>query len=196
VIENQTLAFDQIEENETYQNCHFTFSNRLIRLMDVTLIKCTFDQQDFSTGEFVDCQWINCELANTNFANCVFYDNRFATCLLTGVDFSNNDWKQVVVEACKTDYFKVSGSRLTNCQFNHSHMIASYFQEVIVKKGLVFDHSEIDQTDFTGTAMTGINLADSQFSDLMVTPALLRGCKINAYQAALFVALIGMEVVD
>lgn len=196
MIENQTIAFDDLETGETYQDCHITYSQKQLRLMDITLIKCTFDQRDFSGAELVDCVIKGCQLANTRWGRATIYGTQLVNCGLTGVDFNQNNWKQTRMENCKADYANFSGSCFTDCQFTQCQLIEAYLQGVTVKGNVSFKDTDLDGADFTDTALAGVNLADSTFTSLVVTPNLLRGCIINAYQAPLFAALMGMNVID
>ena len=129
--------FDDIEEENTYENINFSSMRDKIRVSDVTFINCTFDQNNFKNSEWLDCTFSGINFSNFNFENSVLYRTEFKNCNLLGIDFSGNTWKDNTIENSRADYATFNSSKLTNTHIRNSNFNETYFREVAFQKGFV-----------------------------------------------------------
>ncbi len=194
MIEKQTLAFDDIEANETYKHCRFSHSTRMIRLSDVHFESCEFANQSFTDSEWLDCTFKNIHLANLDFSNSIFYRCCFEQCQLLGTNFSNNRWKNSQILDSRCSYLNFSGSTLEQTVIKESTLQEAFFQDVTVTKNLKFMQCELSRADFLDTKLTGIDFSESSFDRLIFSPHLIKGAVLSSYQATQFLALMGVKI--
>lgn len=197
MIEHQTLSLDTTVEGETYDHCRLTVSQHELKLAGVTFIDCQFEQTDFRSGEWLDCTIKGSQFLNANFTESVMYRCQFSGCQLMGADFTRSVWQQVTVTDCQASYLILAESKLKGVSFNETQLTESSFQAVkLLRPGLTVAGGELTGADFTGTPLKLVDLSKSRFDSLLFTPSLLRGLKLNQWQAAIIAASLGIDVVD
>lgn len=196
MITKQELPLDATVAGETYEQCHFDYAQDMIKLDRVHFINCTFEQKDFKFSEWLDCTLTQCRLPNADFSNSLIYRTKFMNCQLTGVNFTRNRWHDSTVSDCQGMYLIMAESILKNCQFNETKLTDSSFQSVRVQSKLVFSECELSGADFTDTALNHVDISKANFESLTFTPSLIRGLKINSWQAAMLLGEMGVDVAD
>lgn len=191
MIENLTLSLDGIEAGETYKNCVFTSATENRYFSDVSFEGCEFQDQMLKRGEWLDCQFFNMVLSNKDFSDSIFYRCSFERCQLLGTNFSSNRWKETKVVDSRGDYLSFSDSLMEKVIFEKVSLKEAFFQQLIVKKGLVFDECELDQADFMDTPLKTVDFSKSEFEQLFFSPQLMKGVTISYNQAAQMMAMQG-----
>ncbi|WP_449591360.1 pentapeptide repeat-containing protein [Paenibacillus roseipurpureus] len=69
----------------------------------------------------------------------------------------------------------------------------SDFYEATLQK-VYYDECQLDQSQFTGAKLEGIDLSTCEFTSLGVSIEDLRGCIISRAQASVFVSLFGITL--
>lgn len=196
-IKNQSLKFDDIEPDNTYFNCTFAVSNAPIRVGDVTFDHCKFLQDNFDRSDWNFVIFKGCSFLNASFHESYLSNSQFIGGQLMGADFSVGTR---IVNCQFVDsnlrYANLSETKMTVVKFTNSNLTESSFQAVTFKKQISFDQSELDQIDFLDTNLKGVDLSKAKFETLLVNPELIKGLKINSWQASLLIGLLGVEVVD
>jgi uncharacterized protein YjbI with pentapeptide repeats len=196
-ITKQTLSLDDVEPDNTYSNCTFTVSNELIRINDVVFDHCQFEQSNFDRSDWGYVEFQGCDLLNATFHKSYLSNCKFTNVQLMGTDFS----METLIKKCQfhdsnLHYANFSETKMEDSFFVDSNLVESSFQAVTVKKDLSFNDCEINQIDFLDTHMKGIDLSKATFDDLIVNPELIKGLKINPWQAGQIVAMLGVIVED
>ena len=193
----QTLSLDDVEPDNEYVNCALTVSNELIRINDVVFDHCQFEQSNFDGSD-----WGYVEFKGCNFLNATFHKSYFSNCKFTNVQLMGADFSmETLLKKCQfhdsnLHYANFSETKMEASFFMDCNLVESSFQAVSVKKELSFNACEINQIDFLDTRMKGIDLSKASFDDLIVNPELIKGLKINPWQAGQIVAMLGVIVVD
>ncbi len=175
---------------ETYRDCLIADSFLPLHFDNLTFINCTFEQTDFSHSDLLDCHFTNCEFANCSFAESAIYRTQFKRCRLTGTDFSECTFKDSLIDACDACYATFSFSKTSQ----NTNLSESLLQQMTHHKDLIFDTCDLEGADFTQTNLNGINLANSEFEQLLFSTELMHGCSINAGQAAIMLHLLGIQI--
>lgn len=196
VIADQTLAFDDIEMEHTYQNCTFTPANASIRLMDVELDHCTFQQTNFDDGEFVRVTWRHSQLVNTSWRETHWYDCDLRNLQLSGAELTGSFWQRSGIQASKLAYANFSEAQLNQMSFLDCDLLESAFQAVQSKKGVDFAGSRLTGASFIETRLAGFDWHAADFAGVSLNADLAKGLKINQFQAAQLIGLLGIEVAE
>ncbi|RYG04972.1 MAG: pentapeptide repeat-containing protein [Chitinophagaceae bacterium] len=115
-----------------------------------------YTKEKFETGEYEYCEFNNCNfagvnLSDSNFVECIFTGCNITNCKVTNVTFNNVKFVESKViginfENCNEFLFSVS---FDNCTLNFS----SFYKRSLKKT--VFDHSVLQETDFTDADLSG-----------------------------------------
>lgn len=196
VIANQTLAFDDIEMAHTYQSCTFTPANAAIRLMDVELDHCSFQQTNFDDGEFVRVNWRHSQLVNTSWRETRWYDCDLRNLQWSGAELTGSFWQRSRIQASKLVYANFSEAELNQMCFLDCDLLESAFQAVQSKRGVDFSGSRLTGASFIETRLAGFDWHTADFVDVSLNADLAKGLKINQFQAAQLIGLLGIEVAE
>lgn len=193
------LNMESIQPNdliygETYHDSIIADSFLPLHFDNLTFINCTFEQTDFSHSDLLDCHFTNCDFANCSFEESAIYRSKFKKCRLTGTNFSECRFKDSLIDACDARYATFSFSKTTHFTFENTNLSESLLQQMTHHKDLIFDTCDLEGADFTQTNLDGINLANSEFEQLLFSTELMRGCSINAGQAAIMLHLLGIQI--
>ncbi|MFD1126442.1 pentapeptide repeat-containing protein [Lentilactobacillus raoultii] len=196
-IRKQTLGLDDVEVDHDYVDCTFRVSNQPIRISDVTFDHCQFEQTNFDQSDWNFVVFKGCQFLNASFHQSYFSNSQFIGSQLMGADFSvGTKLTNVSVTDTNLRYANFSESTMVKVHFNQVNLQETAFQAVTLKKGLVFSQCNLDQSDFLDTKLKGIDLSQSRFETLTVSPELIRGLIINPWQARSLIGLLGVVVKD
>ncbi|QEA31545.1 pentapeptide repeat-containing protein [Secundilactobacillus malefermentans] len=195
-VEHQTLSLDDVEMNYRYVDCTFTYSNKSIRLTNVTLSHCKFEQSNFDDAEWSGCtldhlDWLNITAHNNAFFDCVFQDS-----LLMGADFTGSQFKRTTFDSCKATYLNLSETGIEAVTFNESQLIDSAFQAIKVKKHLTFKGCELTGIDLSDSNLSKVDISASYFDTLQLTLDRIAGLTISPLQATQIITLLGVKISD
>ncbi|KRN01406.1 pentapeptide repeat-containing protein [Levilactobacillus senmaizukei DSM 21775 = NBRC 103853] len=194
VVADQTLSFDDIEAEHGYHNCHFTPANETIRLMDVTLDHCEFDQTNFNQGEFVRVTLTHCQLVNTSWLTSRWYDCELRNLQLSGADFTGSFWQRTTIATSKLAYANFSESQLNGVSLQDCDLLESAFQAVRSKGGVDFAGSRLTGASFIETRLKGFDWHAADFEAVSLSADLAKGLTINQFQAAQLIGLLGIKI--
>ncbi len=196
-IADQQLSFDDIEPDNHYISCHFSVSNQPIRISDVTFDHCQFEQDDFDRSDWNFVVFKGCNFLNATFHKSYLSNSQFIDSQLMGADFSVGTRIincQLVDSTLK--YANLSETKIENTKFIRDNLAEASFQNVQLKKAVIFDDCRLDQIDFLDTRLAGVDLSTSEFDQMTVNPELIKGLIINSWQAGILIGLLGVEVKD
>lgn len=196
IVKDQTMPFDDLEPEHHYQNCEITFAHDALKLSDVILDHCTFQQANFSAGEWLDCTIKRCCFLNADFRNCQFYRCTMTGNQLIGADFTGSHLKAVTLNDNQADYANFSETTLDQVSFNSTHLQESAFQAVSIKHSLSFNQCTLTSADFSDTPLKLVDLRTSEIDDLRFSPQLAVGCTIDSFQAITFALALGVRIKD
>lgn len=122
-----------------------------------------FDKKNFTTtllekGEYDSCTFKNCILSDTHLSNFNFVECAFIDCDFSNANVANTGFKDVLFQDCKMLGLNFHESnpfllqmRFSSCQLNHS----SFYK--MMGKGMIFNHCELKEVDFTAADLSGIS---------------------------------------
>lgn len=194
-VRDARLGFDDIEYGHTYIDCHFSYSNHEVRLDNVTLKHCTFDQSDFSQSEWQDCVIEQCDFSQTDFSEAIVYRTTFSQTKLMGANFTKSRFKNVTVKSAMADYAIFAESDWQAVIFSDVRLRDTSFQATKLKQGLEFIDCELDDADFYETSLKGVDFSRSHFASIRFTMDQAQGSIMSAEQAIQIALNQGITVV-
>lgn len=194
-IRDARISFDEIEYGNTYVDCHVTYSNQEIRLDNVTLQHCTFDQSDFSQSEWQDCVISQCDFSQADFSEAIVYRTKFEQTKLMGTNFTKSRFKQVAIKSAMADYAIFAESDWQAVAFADVRLRDTSFQATKIRQGLEFIDCELDDADFYDTQLKGVDFSRSHFVSIRFTMAQAQGAIMSAEQAIQIALNQGITVV-
>ena len=104
--------------------------------------------------------------------------------------------KHVELENCRLDLTNFTGSSWEGCSVRECGFRESFFSEVRFRK-VRFEKSDLSKTDFFRTSLKDIDFSDSVIEGITVSEEHreLQGMKVNMFQAAELVKLLGVKVI-
>lgn len=97
---------------------------------------------------------------------------------------------------CVLDFSNFSEAKSKNNRFTACRLQESYWQEVTIEKGTVFENSELGAMDFIGTNLKGVDLSSSNLSELRIDSKKMSGLIISPAQASYLIQLFGVKIKD
>lgn len=195
VVTDKTLLFSACEEATRYIGCTILPAPDCVHLADVTFERCRFDG-DYSQGECLDVVWTHCDMANSDWHHGIFSGCTWQDCRLTGSDWSDSRIIQCTIAACTAPLSNWSATRCDQLKIQDSDFQESSWQVVRAQHGLSFPGCQLEGADFTETSLKNWQLNDAIFTNLQLTPTLLSGLKIAAWQAPTLAATLGVKISD
>jgi uncharacterized protein YjbI with pentapeptide repeats len=121
-----------------------------LRLHDVRVVDCVFDQADCRDWRAWQASWLKCTFRETNFEGSnlgIWWDGKrsdFLACDFEGADLSSLDFSHVHFEDC------TFGPRaiMANCHFEACSVAGCVFDGSLEEA--VFDHCDLRDVDFSG----------------------------------------------
>ncbi|WP_282801982.1 pentapeptide repeat-containing protein [Secundilactobacillus kimchicus] len=194
VVTSQTLSLDDLQPAHHYKNCTLTYSNMDVRLSELILDHYVFQQTNFHQGEWLDCQVSHCQSPNADFSGSHVYRCQFEACQLVSTDWTMSRLKQVTFTDSQASYCNFSETELDQCHFVSTRLEEAAFQAMTVRNSLTFTDCQLLAADFSDSALKRVDFRTSTIDDLRFTPALVRGCRIDAVQALPFALALGVEI--
>ncbi|MCW0952818.1 pentapeptide repeat-containing protein [Weissella ceti] len=194
-IRDARLGIDDIEYGNTYIDCHFTYSNQAVRLEQVTLQHCSFDQSDFSQSEWQDCVIEQCDFSQADFSEAIVYRSTFNQTKLMGANFTKSRFKQTTIKSTMADYAIFAESDWQAVTFKDVNLRDTSFQATKIRQGLEFIDCQLDDADFYETPLKGVDFSRSHFTSIRFTMAQAQGAIMSAEQAIQIALNQGITVV-
>lgn len=153
ITDHTFLQTDTIKVGE-YENCAFN---------DIT-----FEDNDLSNYQFIDCTFNNCNLSLAKMNKTVFRDVIFKDCKMLGMHFDTcNEYGLVFsFDGCQLNHSsfyktKIKKTSFKNCQlqetdFTDADLSNGTFENCDLS-GAVFDHTNLERVDFRTAFNYSIN---------------------------------------
>ena len=159
--------------------------------------ECVFRNVEF-TGSMKECLFVDtvfdhCDLSNVDLQSSAFRRVRIRNCRMTGTDLSGSRFQDVSFTDVQAGYINLNGSRFLRVLFKDNVMDHAGLS-MCEQKELEIRECRLEHTEFFQTKLNGVDLSDSEVSNLTVTPESLQGLAVNEEQAAAFAALFGLIV--
>lgn len=194
MIENKLISLDDVISGESYFKCEFQYSNGNIMLDEIMFDNCTFQQEDFSLADILDCTFINCDLSNYIFNESNIYRTTFKNSRLLGTSWIGSNLKEFSIDACQADLSNFSDASINKASFSNSTFKEAYFQSVSFKNTIKFDKCNIEAIDLMGTKLKNVRVDSSQFDTIIFSPELMAGFQINSQQGVVILSALGLKV--
>lgn len=194
MIENKLISLDDVISGESYFKCEFQYSNGNIMLDEIMFDNCTFQQEDFSLADILDCTFINCDLSNYIFNESNIYRTTFKNSRLLGTSWIGSNLKKFSIDACQADLSNFSDASINKASFSNSTFKEAYFQSVSFKNMIKFDKCNIEAIDLMGTKLKNVRVDSSQFDTIIFNPELMAGFQINSQQGVAILSALGLKV--
>jgi len=166
-----------------------------LQLDDAHVKNCRFAMTDFGRSDFVDVIFENCDFSNAQFTEASIHRVVFQNCKLVGTNFSACSLGNVVFRESVLNLSAISESKLRKVVFENSSAKSVYFYEDKFTE-VAFRDCQLDECNFLGTPLKGVDLSTSAFESLTVGFDNLKGCKVSASQAVYFARLLGLIVLE
>ncbi|WP_211746626.1 pentapeptide repeat-containing protein [Paenibacillus sp. Marseille-Q4541] len=153
----------------------------------------TFSHVSFPHAELTDVVFSHCDLSNVDFSESVLHRVRFEHCKIIGMDLTATTLRNIVFTDCAGDYatFRFSNMKLVSFQDN-SLLKSDFYHSEFTK--VEFSRCMLNEAQFSGTSLKGIDLSNTEFFNLGVTLEDLQGCIISPAQAILFTKIFGLVI--
>lgn len=162
----------------------------------VQFVKCRFTGCDFSRTTLWDVEFQNCDLSNCNFEHSYWKRCRLKSCKAQGTDWKEASFHACGIEDSKLDYANLNRCLMEQVAIRQCTFVSASIAEAKWKK-ISLQENRFISTDFFKTPLAGVDLSTCEVSQLLLSEDLreLRGAKIDAFQAAEFVRMMGMVIV-
>lgn len=194
MIKNKVIEFKEIEDGVQYDNCRFIEYNQDKNISDVDFNQCIFENDNFSNSEWLDVTFKNMDFSNKNFDESVIFRSDFENCRLTGISLINANLKKTNFKNSQLDFCNFNGSKLDEINLVSSSLNGMLFQEVSHQNVIEFNNCVLNEASFIDTKMSKIDLSNSHFDSLELTPELIRGITINATQLVMISDYLGIRL--
>ncbi|MFT8364005.1 MAG: pentapeptide repeat-containing protein [Sporolactobacillus sp.] len=192
-VEEQTIFLEDVEPYTQFLNCQIDTHGQRKMLADVIFSHCTFLVHDFSRAEWLDCEFKSCDFSNCTFESASLYRDKLQACKFVGTNFSHTIIKDTEFADCLMSYAFFPEAKLTAARFLSSKMNETSFQHVTLHKSQ-FKDSNLDLADFSETVLKGLDWSSCSINGIRIDMALAAGLKIDTFQAATLITLLGIEV--
>lgn len=193
-LSDYELEDEQLLTDGVIQDCEITNQTGYKVCFDrLRFTNTTFRGINLNKAEFTDVVFENCDLSNINLNESIFHRVIFHKCKLLGVDLSGSTLRNVVFDTCYADYavLRFANAKLVKLM-NSSFAKADFFSMNI--SSIIFEETNLDQSQFSQTKLGGIDLSSCDFESLGASLEDLQGCIISPMQAAVFASLFGLVV--
>lgn len=193
---------EAVEQEERLENLVFQGEEleglyaEKVEFSRVRFENCRFSHCDFSGVALWDVEFHNCDLSNCDLERSYWKRCLLKCCKAQGTDWKDASFHESVLEDSKLDYANFSRCLMDQVTMRQCSCVSTSISEVKWKKVMLQENRFIS-TDFFKTSLNGMDLSTCELSQLMLSDDLreLRGAKIDAFQAAEFVRLLGMVIV-
>lgn len=164
-------------ENARFENCRLLdCSFKKSSFKNVSFRNCDFSGSRFEDAYFSQCEWKGCKALGSSFSQGVFKNILLADNNMKYTDFDGSQWRWAHWEEVDFTGAFITQSRLRDLE------------------ALTCDFT---QTAFFKTPLKGLDLTSSTIEGIQVSDTLgeLRGARLDPFQAAGLMRLLGIEVV-
>lgn len=180
-------------------NCAYEKETCAIDLSGKEFYECTFKEIVFTNKmvqtTFVDCIFERCDFTNVDLEESSFRRVEIMHCRLTGAQFINATWKDVLVKDSQCNYSNWNGSKMGQMELDHTIFEEGSFS-LVTQKDVVVKECDFTNVEFINTKLNGFDFSTSEIGGITVTSEDLRGAIVNSEQAVVCAKLLGMVVKD
>jgi len=201
IIPGELSVFTQLDvqsndffEMGTIQDCVIENQNANKVTFDKFSFKnVTFTETALTGVEFTDVIFERCDLSNIDFSDAIIHRTKFLECKMIGINLSGATLRNVLFDRCLGDYatFRFSNTKqviVQDSSFYKTDFISSKLHKIDLSR------TNIDQSQWSGTKLDGIDLSDCEFNGLGAAVEDLKGCIISREQAYVFATMFGLIV--
>lgn len=157
--------------------------------------RCNFSHCDISYARFVNCQFRSCNFDRCHFLQSEILYSQFSNCTGHSSNFSLSHLKFTSWFSCILEYTVFAKTQWENSSVQDCRLPETYMPYASLSK-TSFRRTDWSKSNFTGTALNGIDLSSCQVKGLHLSDSLeeLRGAKISREQSAEFIRLLGVKI--
>lgn len=152
---------------------------------------------DFSRIQMTDARVVDCDLANGTWTGATISRVEFVRCRLTGLDWSESCFEDVLFRECTGRLAQFYGSEFRAARFENCDLQEACFQECDLR-GAAFHECTLARADLSGAVLKETDFRTSTLDGLVVSsPAGVRGAVVDLFQAAYLAgldSLLGLSV--
>lgn len=189
------MGFADCRPETRYLDCVITPDRDRVKLDNVVFEHCRF-AGDYSQTECLDVSWLNCDLANTDWQTSVFSGCEWQSTRLTGCEWSAVRLIQCALRSCTAQLINLSATQLETVTWADCRLEEASMQAVRVRGQIAFPGCQLEGTDLTDTDLRHWDLSGASFTNLTLSPQLMAGLKIAAWQAPTVAAALGVQICD
>lgn len=169
------------------------WSGQSMTVDDMVLTDCSFAGMDLTGAAFLDTVFERCDFSNIQAAHMDLRRCEFRNCKLVGANLTQSALMDVLFRQCDMRYSTFSFGRLERTEFTDAQLSEGDFFECVLKP-VRFSKSQLENVNFRETELSGLDLSDSTFDQLEVTPSKIAGCTVSKEQAVGFARMFGLLV--
>ncbi|NLL75495.1 MAG: hypothetical protein GX233_06995 [Erysipelothrix sp.] len=192
-VVGERVYMDDLERGVHYEDCIINESDDGVRLNEMMFTRCMFNSSNFVRSEILDVIFDHCDLSNFEFDNSHIYRCEFHNCKLMATSLYECFIKDVLFDRCMMNYSNISNSKVEDLSFVGGSAVEASFMNLKQKK-MNFKSIDLEGSNFTETALKGIDLSEANFSNLLYSPHLIKGLSVNAIQAESLLIAMGVHV--
>lgn len=157
---------------------------------------CSFSSCSFPKATFIETEFVDCDFSNGDFSESYFKKCRFTRCKGVGARFVQCVWHMVELRECQMASAFFDETRMSDVRFLQTNCQDASFAQMKLQR-FETRESRFIGCDFFRTKLADVDFSMGEFSEPLVSqpPEELRGVRVNLFQAAGLVSLMGVQVV-
>lgn len=196
LIWNDELEEEGYIRNGKFQNCNIESQNTKKVIWDsVVFSNVTFVGSSFPFAELTDVVFEECDLSNVDFSESILHRVVIKNCKLIGTNFSEAAIRNVLFENSVANYSSFGFANCKQIKYYQCSLRNADFYEAKMES-LQLEDCQLEQVNFAGVALKGVDLSSNHFNSLVVSLELLKGCTVTKEQAISFAKLLGIVLAD
>ncbi len=185
---------------------HITIADRLIRGIKIEDHKagtlrmeaCLLEGVSFSGSSFGSIVWkdvrlIRCDLANLETHGLNLIRVELIDCRMTGVRAGIADCQDILFSGGDQRYSQFRFSRFQSAEFDSCNFAEADFQGTDLS-GSIFRRCNLENAEMSKARLMNADLRGSRVEGLQMNAADIRGAVVDASQAMIFAALLGIRI--
>lgn len=164
-----------------------------VRFDEIHVKDVIFEESQLPFSSWTDVLFEKCDLSHVNFSGSQFNRVAFQDCKLAGTNFDESVMRNVQWGGCQAPYSLFNLTELQDVRFDDCLLKGANFFEAAVNH-FQLGTSTIEDVQFTGTSLNGVDLSQCSFTHIHASEQDLRGAVISPEQAIPFIELFGLKV--
>ncbi len=158
---------------------------------------CTFEDVDFSRSTFTDVVFQGCRFISCLMEACWLNRVDIRSCSAPGLSLAKGRATGLAIEDSQLRYANFSEMNVKGLRVGATSLSETSWRSVRLS-GAAFACCDLSGAEFARTSLSGIDLSTCDIAGIVVSGDFreLRGCVIDASQAADLIGLLGVRVRD